>query len=417
VQIIYLINIYLLFAMSRLLYQSFLGFIYLAKVPSGRRKLRDEPLVSVLIPAWNEEVGIIKTVQSVLDSTYKNVEVVVIDDGSTDRTVELVASKYKTNNRVVLINDGHRGKAGALNRGLQDAHGEFILTLDADSYLTRKSIEQMMKVLATDTQYDVAIGEIVIGNARGGALTMAQYYEYLVGFHYKRTQQIFQSSFIFPGALTMFRRRLLDEVGEFDGSTVTEDLNYSMRVKQLGRRVAYIDLAVCITEGADSLRGLFNQRVRWRHGMLECLRRQPKFIFSRTKGWYLSLIELPLALLGLIEILLFPLVLVIAAWLIIMSIESETMSILVLSFWLLFLPILLLILRGISSHGVHRHKMPPQIALLLSPLLFAIINGIEFVALVKSLWLLARGRKNSWQRWQRKGADGGSEKVAASGEA
>ncbi len=404
--LIFFLDAYMLFATVRLLYQSLVGFIYLTGVPKKARHLRFEPLVSVLIPAWNEEVGIVKTVQSVLNGTYKNVQIIVIDDGSTDNTAQWVEKAFGKEDKVTLINEGHRGKAEALNRGLKETTGEFILTLDADSYLTRRSIGDMVRTLVKNADYDVAIGEIVVGNARGGLLAAAQYFEYLVGFHYKRTQQIFQSSFIFPGALTMFRRRLLDEVGLFDNYSVTEDLNYSMRVKKSGGKVAYVDSAVCITEGAGSLRGLFNQRVRWRHGMLQCLTHDPRFVFSKSKGWYLSLIELPLALLGVLEILLFPLVFVAIAWLILSQAQYQTyMLYVIVTFWFLLLPTLVIMISAISAHGVHRQKRPRRPLFLLTPVFFAMINLIEFVALIKAVWLLMRGRKAVWQRWAREGAD------------
>lgn len=312
-----LMSIYITFGFIRLVYRLSTGFLYTSPLIKPKNQDLYMPLVSVVIPAWNEEVGITKTVTSIITNGYRRVEVIIVDDGSTDgtaRKVQQIAEKYP--HKITLISQDNTGKAGALNKGMTHANGSLIMTVDADSYLERGSIRQMVNALADDT-YSVAIGEIVVGNTTSW-IGRAQHYEYSVGFHAKRAQHVFDSAYIFPGALTMFRSSVLREVGEFTSYSCTEDLDISMRIKLNGHKVAYVDSALCITEGATTIRGLINQRTRWRHGYLVCLAHRREFLTSPQKGWYLTLVDLPLQLIGIIEVLLLPFILLMIGYLLAM---------------------------------------------------------------------------------------------------
>lgn len=386
---------YLFFALIRMLYQIATGFLYVA--PSTRRSHRGyRPLVSVIIPAWNEEVGVLKTIKSVMANSYQHLEIIVVDDGSTDSTRRRVLRYKRRFDRddkfIQLISQDNNGKASALNAGIAIATGELIITLDADSYLTPDSIQELVKAMA-NKDYAVAIGEIVVGNTKS-LLGQMQHYEYLVCFHLKRAQHIFNSAYIFPGALTAFRASVLKDTGSFESYSSAEDLDISMRIKAKGYQVAYVDRAMCITEGATSLRGLLNQRIRWRHGFIACTLRRREFVWSTQKGKYLSFIDFPLAIIGIIELLLYPFILFLLVQQLLFHLA---VPILILSYSLL---VFVLLLLG-SLHD--EAKISPGKALLM-PIALSVIAMLEYIALLISLYRIMLRKETTWTVWRRTGA-------------
>jgi biofilm PGA synthesis N-glycosyltransferase PgaC len=386
---------YLLFALVRTLYQLATGFLYVA--PAKKRSRRGyRPLVSVIIPAWNEEVGIIKTIKSTLENGYDHLEIIIIDDGSTDNTRRQVRRYQQrvdpTGNIIQLISQKNGGKSTALNAGIAQAQGELIITLDADSYLMPGSIQELVKTMA-NPNYDVAIGEIAVGNTKN-LIGQIQHYEYLVCFHYKRAQHIFDSVYIFPGALTAFRSSTLKAVGTFENYSSTEDLDISMRIKARGHQVAYVDRAVCVTEGATTLKGLLDQRVRWRHGFIDCTIRRRDFVWSTQKGKYLSFIDFPLSIIGLVEVFVYPLIILFLVQQVIFYLFAP---ILLLSY--LLVVFILLLLSGLRGDA----KISPVKAFLM-PIALSIIAILEYVALLIALYRTIRRQKTTWTVWRRSGA-------------
>lgn len=382
--------IYTLFAFARDFYRIISGFFYKPLRVSHRAPRFYRPLVSVIIPAWNEEVGIVRTINSVIKNDYWNVEIIVVDDGSTDGTVHSVETMIQKYPTIKLVSQKNGGKAAALNTGIHRSKGSLIMTLDADSFLERTSLTKMVGALS-DARYGVAIGEVVVGNTETW-LGRAQHCEYTVGFHIKRSQHVFDSAYIFPGALTLFRRSVLEKIGDFTNYSSTEDLDISMRIKMAGYRIAYIDSALCITEGASTLRGLLNQRTRWRHGFLECLMYQKEFLFSGKKGTYLTWIDLPLQIFGLIEILFFPFIVGILGYFTITGSSSLTL----LGAYLL-LPFTLVLLSDLRAYSGAKRWV------LVAPVLIFLIAWVEHIALLKSIYRTLRRKHTTWTVWQRTG--------------
>ncbi|HMI09952.1 MAG TPA: glycosyltransferase [Candidatus Saccharimonadales bacterium] len=392
--LITIVTIYIVFGFIRAIYRLATGFLYTPLANNSTDDKKYTPLVTVVIPAWNEAVGITSTVRSVINNGYPKLEIIIVDDGSTDTTATKVKEIIKKSQQLVkLITQVNSGKSGALNAGIARAEGELILTLDADSYLEPGSIAKMVKALADDA-YSVAIGEVVVGNTNTW-LGRAQHYEYSVGFHIKRAQHVFDSAYIFPGALTMFRTTVLQEVGEFTDYSSTEDLDISMRIKMAGHKIAYVDSAICVTEGASTVRGLLNQRTRWRHGYLECLLHHKDFLLSPKKGWYLTLVDLPLQIFGVIEVLMFPLILGLLCYLLAANINPLA---LVAAYCLV--PFILLML------GDLREKYQQlNLWIFAVPIMLIFIETIEYIALLKSLYRTVYRKRTVWTVWQRTGVD------------
>jgi poly-beta-1,6-N-acetyl-D-glucosamine synthase len=385
---------YIVFMFVRAVYRLGTGFLYqqpqldLHSAPSYR------PLVSVIIPAWNEEVGIVRTVQSVLDNGYQNLEIIVVDDGSSDKTAARVRAVIRKHSGLVkLLRQVNSGKASALNAGISAARGSLLLTLDADSFLESGSIRRLVEAMA-DKRFGVAIGEVVVGNISSW-VGLAQHYEYSMGFHVKRAQHIFNSAYIFPGALTMFRRTVLRKLGVFTSYSSTEDLDISIRIKLAGYKIVYVDSALCVTEGATTLRGLLNQRIRWRHGYLECLRNQKEFLYSTKKGRYLTFVDLPLQLLGVLEIALFPYILALLIYLLVSMTSNYAALIMVYC----MIPVILLMLGDLR-----RAQQGLSAWVVTAPLMMIFIEFVEHVALHISIYRAVLGKRTAWTVWKRMGA-------------
>lgn len=391
-----LLAIYLVFSLFRIMYQIIVGFLYVSPARKNVDKSYN-PLVTIIIPAWNESVGISKTLKSVMSGTYKNIEIIVIDDGSTDNTREIALKTrnryYRNKYKIQIHSQRNSGKAEALNSGISLAKGELIVSLDADSFLMKNSIKELVLTMS-NLDYCVAMGEVVVGNTKS-LVGKLQHYEYLIGFHFKRSQHILNSAYIFPGALTMFRTSVLKEVGRFESYSSTEDLDISMKIKHEGHKVAYVDSATCITEGAVSLRGLVNQRTRWRHGFLDCIIHRKEFVWSSSKGKYLTYIDFPLSIIGVVEVLVYPLVL---AFLIYQISINPLAPVIVLSY--IFLPFVFFLLNSLRGGDKSSFK-----TLLIMPVALSIINIVEFIALIKSIYRVLAKKKTTWTVWQRTGAN------------
>lgn len=396
--VIYGATIYLIFSLIRIIYQVIIGFLYV-NPETNNRVGNYNPLVSVIIPAWNEQVGIKNTIRSIMAGSYKNIEIIVVDDGSTDNTYAVVEKLrrryYKNGSKINILSIANGGKANALNTGISIATGSIILTVDADSFLTKYSIKHLVAALADD-RYSVAIGEVIVGN-KSTLIGKIQHYEYLIGFHFKRTQHVMKSTYIFPGALTAFRTEVLREVGKFETYSSTEDLDISMKIKSKGYQIAYVDNATCLTEGASTIGGLLNQRTRWRHGYLECMLRRNDFVWSTSKGKYLTWIELPLSIVGVFEVLLYPAIL---GFMIYQVLANPYLPVFIMSYLMLpFIFFLLIKMRDETAAFSLKEA-------LIMPVALSVVNIVEFVALNRSIYRTIRRKKTAWTVWSRTGASG-----------
>lgn len=362
-----------------------------------------ELTVSVLIPAWNEEVGILKTVQSVLDTQYKNLEVIVINDGSTDATDEIMAGfvrDYELRNHsatvVRYLSLPNGGKAAALNQGVTVANGEIIVTIDADCVMDRKAIANIVKQF-TDKDVAAVAGNVIIGNCCKHIEVMQQL-EYLYGFFFKRADSIFNSVYIVGGAAAAYRKNVLVDIGGFDPKIITEDIEMSTRILASGYKSRYAADAVVYTEGPASWMGLCNQRLRWKFGRLLTFIKHKALFLSAEKRHnpYLTFLLLPLAVYAELALLSEPLLLTIFYG---YTIYTNDYLPLVLFITFISLVIALQIAFDPMSR-FHRNL------LMLAPvawIIFYIIDVVEFQALCRSLKRLFKCEELKWQTWVRVG--------------
>ena len=359
--------------------------------------------VSVLIPAWNEEVGIERTIRSVLNTNYARLEVIVINDGSTDGTHDIVTGLVDEHERagssnasLKYLNLSNGGKARAMNRALKHATGEIIITIDADSVMDLHAIDNILRRF-NDPEVGGVAGNVVVGNRRKPIEWMQQM-EYLYGFFFKRTDSLFNSVYIIGGAAAAYRKDALDKAGGFDHEIITEDIEMSTRLLSLGYKTRYAADAVVYTEGPSDFKSLCNQRLRWKHGRMLTFLKHRKLFFSMQPEHnpYLSFFLLPLAVYA--EFLLLTEAVMLSTFVIYTVFTCDYLP-LVLVITLLSAVIGIQILTD-SKMRFHRNLI---FFVPVAWLVFYAMDMIEFQALIRSLRRLVTRRELKWQKWVRVG--------------
>jgi len=233
------------------------------------------PKVSLIIPAHNEEAIIERAIESALETNYPNKEIIVVDDGSTDRTYQ-IALPYSRKGRIKLCRrDVASGsKAGALNYGLFFASGDIIVTVDADTLIERNSLRELIKPLS-DPAFSATSGNVRILGGEGGAMNLIvkiQAYEYLISMELgRRFQALSGTLLIISGAFGAFHKRFVKSIGQYDGDTITEDFDLTFKMRKLGKRLAFVPGAVSWTFAPETWKAWRRQRVRWTRGQAETL--------------------------------------------------------------------------------------------------------------------------------------------------
>jgi cellulose synthase/poly-beta-1,6-N-acetylglucosamine synthase-like glycosyltransferase/spore germination protein YaaH/peptidoglycan/xylan/chitin deacetylase (PgdA/CDA1 family) len=245
------------------------------------------PGVTVLIPAYNEETVIVQTVQSVLLSDLNDIRVIVVDDGSSDRTLELLESNFNKNNNVQIIHQVNRGKAAALNNALSHAKSEFVVTIDADTEIEPDAIRKLLRHFS-DPKVGAVAGNVKVGN-RSRWLTRWQALEYITSQNMeKRAFDLLNCITVVPGALGAWRRDAIEAVGGITADTVAEDADLTIAIRRLGWRVTYDEEAIAWTEAPETPGQLIRQRFRWTFGTLQSFWKHSDTLFRPkygTLGW------------------------------------------------------------------------------------------------------------------------------------
>jgi cellulose synthase/poly-beta-1,6-N-acetylglucosamine synthase-like glycosyltransferase/spore germination protein YaaH/peptidoglycan/xylan/chitin deacetylase (PgdA/CDA1 family) len=259
--------------------------------PDNAKLPEPPPGVTVLIPAYNEESVIVQTVQSVLHSDLHDIQVIVVDDGSSDRTLELLQSNFGKNDRVQIIHQVNRGKAAALNNALLQAKTEFVVTIDADTEIEPNAIRKLLRHFS-DPKVGAVAGNVKVGN-RSRWLTRWQALEYITSQNMeKRAFDLLNCITVVPGALGAWRREAIEAVGGITADTVAEDADLTIAIRRLGWRVTYDEEAIAWTEAPETPGQLIRQRFRWTFGTLQSFWKHSDTLF-RPKYGTLGCVALP----------------------------------------------------------------------------------------------------------------------------
>ncbi len=276
-----------------------------------RRKNNFYPLVSVVIPAYNEVKVIKKTVSSVLRSSYRNLEIIVVDDGSKDGTWQLVKKIIDKNNRVKGISQRNAGKASAVNKGIKKAKGEIIISIDADTIFMSSTVGKLTRYFHNPKVGAVA-GVVKVGNINSW-ITRWQALEYITSINIERAAQAFLKSIVIaPGACSAWRKRAIIEAGGYSGATMAEDCDLTLAVHKAGYEVLQDFGAVALTESPETMRDISKQRFRWLFGTLQSYWKH-RDVFFRKKYRWLGFYVMPRSVFGiLMQIIFTPLLLIVA---------------------------------------------------------------------------------------------------------
>ncbi|MEW6043814.1 MAG: glycosyltransferase [Thermoproteota archaeon] len=247
------------------------------------------PKISVIVPAYNEEKVIQTTIESLLATDYPDKEIIVVDDGSKDGTLE-IARRYS--DRVKVIHKENGGKASALNQGLLYATGDIVTIVDADTIIGHSSLKHIAKGMTNENVAAVA-GNVKIRN-KINWLTWCQALEYLSGIQImRRGLDYFGAITIVPGALGAFRKKKLEEAGTYHKETLVEDFDATMKVLRSGMIVNGSNAATAYTQAPQTLRDYYKQRKRWYRGNLQVLKRHSDILLNPRFG-YLQRLSYPL---------------------------------------------------------------------------------------------------------------------------
>ena len=246
--------------------------------------------VAVLIPAYNEEKVIERTIRAVLRSSYRNLRVIVIDDGSKDKTLELARTCFpreEASGRLLILTKSNGGKAEALNFGLQrlDPDEEIFVGIDADTVIARDAISLLVPHFRNPKVGAVA-GNAKVGN-RVNLWTRWQALEYITSQNFeRRALNTLGAVSVVPGAIGAWRTSAVREAGAYHTDTVAEDADLTMALLRRGYRVEYEDRALAYTEAPVSARSLMRQRFRWSFGILQAVYKHRE-VFARkgVLGW------------------------------------------------------------------------------------------------------------------------------------
>jgi len=259
--------------------------------PDHAKLTEPPPGVTVLIPAHNEESVIVQTVTSVLLSDLKDIQVIVVDDGSSDRTLELLQSNFGSNESVQIVHQVNRGKAAALNNALSRAQTEIVVTIDADTEIESDAIRHLLRHFS-DLKVGAVAGNVKVGN-RSRWLTRWQALEYITSQNMeKRAFDLLNCITVVPGALGAWRKQAIEAAGGITADTVAEDADLTIAIRRLGWRVTYDEYAIAWTEAPETPGALIRQRFRWTFGTLQSCWKHRDTLF-RAKYGTLGLIALP----------------------------------------------------------------------------------------------------------------------------
>ena len=247
------------------------------------------PRVAVLIPAYNEEKVIVRTVRSVLNSDYGHLRIIVIDDGSPDRTAEVARAAYPEEiaaGMVTVLRKPNGGKAEALNFAVHELQEEFYVGIDADTVIAADAVSKLVCHFA-DPEVGAVAGNAKVGN-RVNLWTRWQALEYVTSQNFeRRALDLFNVVTVVPGAIGAWRTDAVRHGGGYPVNTVAEDADLTMNLLEQGYKVIYEDRALAFTEAPATAGGLMKQRFRWSFGTLQAVyKHHAAFLRNKAMGLF-----------------------------------------------------------------------------------------------------------------------------------
>jgi cellulose synthase/poly-beta-1,6-N-acetylglucosamine synthase-like glycosyltransferase/peptidoglycan/xylan/chitin deacetylase (PgdA/CDA1 family) len=389
--LLWVMNVAVGLAVLRLLFQVILARAHVRRVWSAQRRHYMGP-VSVIVPAYNEAANIAATVRSLAASDYPHFEIIVVDDGSTDGTGDIVERLGVPGVRVVRQENA--GKPAALNHGIYYARADLLVLVDGDTVFRRDALGELVQPFA-DPAVGAVSGNTKVAN-RKGFLGRWQHLEYVIGFNLDRRMfDIAECMPTIPGAIGAFRRQTLIDAGGVSDQTLAEDTDLTMAVVRAGWRVVYVESAIAWTEAPATVRQLWRQRYRWCYGTMQAVwkhrralaERGPAGRLGRRGLAYLVVFQvmLPLAapavdVYALYGLIFLPALQVAAIWLSFVVLQAAT-----------------------AAYALHldRERWGPLWSL---PFQQVVYRQLMYLVVIQSVVTALVGSRLRWHRMQRTGA-------------
>ena len=267
-----------------LLYFSVIKLIFKSAEEESQSELKPTFKVSIIVPSYNEEKVLPLSLPSLINQTYENIEILVVDDGSKDKTYQIAKQfEFQTQNKSLkALTKPNGGKANAINFGITQASGEIIMVVDADSRLDKNAVELMVRYFLNPEIAAVA-GSVYVSN-RNNLVTKLQALEYIEGLNMVRNGQAFLKLVnIIPGPIGMFRKSALYEVGLYDDDTFAEDCDVTLKLITKGYKIDFESDALAYTEAPENFLDLIKQRYRWTRGILQAIKKHKNLLWDIRK--------------------------------------------------------------------------------------------------------------------------------------
>lgn len=258
-------------------------------------KIKKFPLVSICIPAYNEENNIEETINSVLRLDYPKdkFEIIVVNDGSKDNTRNIVEQIINQNKdrKIVLINQANKGKGAAMNHALKKASGEFFVSMDADSLVSRDALKILLPHFCNKNV--AAVLPMIKVKNKSTIIRKIQHCEYLINFFYKRLMSNLNCVHVTPGPFSVYRKKVITELGGFDEKNLVEDLEMAIRIQKANYEILQILETTVSTKAPADFFQLYKQRNRWYKGSLINVFNCRKLVFNGAYGDF-GVLQLPM---------------------------------------------------------------------------------------------------------------------------
>lgn len=354
------------------------------------------PLVSVILPVFNEEPVVKKTLDSIRASDYPDIEVIAIDDGSTDGTLSVLREYEKEWPSLRVFSQANGGKSAATNAGLQHVRGEIIVTIDGDTMLEQQTIRMLARHFMqpdhkSGKPLGAVAGHVKVGN-RQNVLTAWQSLEYISGICVTRmAESLVGSISIAPGACAAWSLDAVRRAGGYSDTTLAEDADLTLTLHTLGYRIVQENEAVAWTEAPMTVRSLAKQRLRWTYGTLQAIFKHRNMVLRPQHG-VLGMVTLPYALTSFFVPLIFlPLTLVAA----VVSLAQGNWQSLVI--FAAFVTCVHLIISAVAIAMVRESPWH----LLVVPIYRLIYEPLRAYLIYASVWRALKGRVVGWYRPER----------------
>ncbi|MDN5760806.1 MAG: glycosyltransferase family 2 protein [Microlunatus sp.] len=357
----------------------------------------EHPFVTVVVPAYNEEVVIEHCLRSILRSAYDRYEVIAVDDGSSDDTYARMQGVAADSARITALTQPNAGKGAALNTGIARARGSVIMLVDADGLFGPHTIIRMLRGFTDD-----GVGA-VCGNDRPVNLDRLQTKFLALISHLgtglmRRAMSELHCVPVVSGNVGAYRREVLDGTGPLREDTVGEDLELTWRVYALGRRITFAPHALLYAESPSTPRALWRQRVRWARGLLQVTRLHWRMVGNPRHGMFgaflvfntLTQIVVPfLQVLGLLLLVGFAL--------------AGQQTSLPIDAWAVLLFVGLPLSVALLLLSVALDRTPRDLMYVWTLPIWPVYSGVMTLVMIRAVWLELSGAENRWNKLHRTG--------------